>query len=251
MFEVGPRTFSYLHLYIMSRIQFENNNFYHVFNRGTEKRRIFQDNSDYVRFIHYLFEFNDKNNISNVIRRVGKEKYIQEDVRGPTSNINKHRDLLVDVVCFCLMPNHYHLLLRQKVDGGISKFMQKLGTGHTMYFNERYERNGVLFQGKFKAVHVETDEQLTHLSRYIHLNPVELKEPNWKEKGIKNKSDVFRFLENYRWSSYPDYIGKKNFPSVINKKFLDQYFDDPRDYEKFVKDLLTDPEVIGDITIDN
>lgn len=228
----------------MSRIQFVNNNFYHVFNRGTEKRKIFLDKFDFLRSVHYLFILNDQEQIVSTYRRSKSYE------RGRTSFIDKPRKLLVDVVCFCLMPNHYHLLLRQRVDGGISKFMQKLGTGHTMYFNERYKRNGVLFQGKFKAVHVDTDEQLTHLSRYIHLNPIDLIESNWGEKGIKDKGKVFKFLKNYRWSSYPDYIGKKNFPSVINEKFLNQYFDTVKEHERFVKDLITDSEIIQNLTIE-
>lgn len=228
----------------MPRLQFEKDNFYHVFNRGVEKRKIFLDKFDFLRFIHYLFVLNDAKQVSNTYRR--NKNY----VRGLTSYINEDRELLVDVVCFCLMPNHYHLLLRQRVDGGVSKFMQKLGTGHTMYFNEKYKRSGVLFQGSFKAVHVDTDEQFTHLSRYIHLNPIDLAESNWGEKGIKDKSKVFKFLKNYRWSSYPDYIGKKNFPSVINEKFLNQYFDTVKEHERFVKDLITDPEIIQNLTIE-
>ncbi len=228
----------------MPRLQFENNNFYHVFNRGVEKRKIFLDKFDFLRFVHYLFVLNDKEQVLSTYRRTKAHE------RGLTSFIDKPREVLVDVVCFCLMPNHYHLLLRQRVEGGISKFMQKLGTGHTMYFNERYERSGVLFQGSFKAVHVETDAQLTHLSRYIHLNPVDMIESKWKERGVRNKKKVFKFLENYRWSSYPDHIGKKNFPSVINKTFLEQHFKTPQDYKGFIKEYLDDFETIQYLTID-
>lgn len=136
------------------------------------------------------------------------------------------------------MPNHFHLILEQSVENGTSKFMQKLGTGYTMFFNTKYERSGVLFQGTFKAIPVENETYLTHLSRYIHLNPVELKEPEWKEKGIKNWKLVNQFLENYRWSSYLDYIGKKNFPSVTDRELILDIFDNEKNYKKFIREWL-------------
>jgi len=232
----------------MPRLTFANNNFYHVYNRGVEKRKIFMDDYDYFRFIHDLFEFNDKNIVINISRRISDKT---EGNPIPFNKIRRQRELLVDIICHCLMPTHFHVCLRQLVDGGISKFMQKLGIGYTNYFNLKYERSGVLFQGKFKAVPIDTDVQLTHITRYIHLNPVELVEPNWKERGIKDWKKVKKYLESYRWSSYFDYIGKKNFPSLINKKFLFNYFDSEKEYQKFVKDwVLKDSKIIEDLTIE-
>lgn len=229
----------------MARPIFANEQFYHIYNRGVEKRNIFIDEQDHFRFIHDLFEFNDKNIVLNV------NYYSKKNYGGPTAIDRKLRELLVDIICYSLMPNHYHLFLRQLVDNGISKFIQKLAGGYTCYFNQKYERNGVLFQGKFKAVSVETDVQFTHISRYIHLNPVELIEPSWKEKGIMSWKKVKEFLESYRWSSYLDYIGKKNFPSLINKKFLSNYFDSEKEYQEFVKDwALKDSEIIKDLIIE-
>ena len=119
MLEAGPRT-------SMREIQFINDNYYHIYNRGTDKRQIFSDNADYVRFIHYLYGFNDNKIIPNFSRDIEG---------GPASNI-KPRDLLVEIVAFCLMPNHFHLILKQVKDGGITKFMRKLSTGYVMYFNK-------------------------------------------------------------------------------------------------------------------
>jgi len=209
----------------MKSIEFVNYHFYHIYNRGVDKRKIFEEEQDYVRFIHSLFEFND---------RYPALPFSQVYKKGR----KRERELLVNIICFCLMPNHFHLILEQLVEGGITKFMQKLGTGYTMYFNEKYKRSGALFESRFKAILIENDEYLLHLSRYIHLNPVELKEIHWKEKGIKDFNKVRDFLEGYRWSSFLDYIKIKNFPSVIKKDFLLNYFKKSEDYKKFIYEFM-------------
>ncbi|MDA2922141.1 transposase [Patescibacteria group bacterium AH-259-L07] len=209
------------------RITFVNNQFYHIYNRGVEKRDIFMNEKDYVRFIHDLYEFNDK---------AFAQKF--QIVGGRTPDYKK-RDRLVNILCFCLMPNHFHFILEQLQDNGISYFMQKLG-GYTTSFNLKYNRVGALFQGKYKAIHIDNENYLLHLSRYIHLNPVELVEPKWKERGVKNRKKVNEVLESHRWSSYLDYIGKKNFPSVINKDLINGYFESPEEYKKFVMSWLVD-----------
>jgi len=98
--------------------------------------------------------------------------------------------------------------------------MRKFGAGYATYFNKKYNRRGHLFQGRFRAVHIKTNEQLKNVFVYIHTNGTSLIEPKWKEKGVKNPKKIIKFLENYKWSSYPDYIGKKNFPSVTSRDFL-------------------------------
>jgi putative transposase len=217
----------------MRKIKFVNDYFYHIYNRGVEKRDIFLEKVDYFRFIHDLYEFNDTQSVFNSARKI---------VRGSTSNNlsdkTRRRDLLVEIIAFCLMPNHFHFILCQKKDDGIVKFMQKIGTGYTIYFNQKNKRSGVLFQGKFKATLVDTDKYFLPLINYIHLNPVELIEPGWKENGIKNRQAINKFLENYRWSSYPDYIGIKNFPSILDKKFVESYFNKEIDYKKFINQQL-------------
>jgi putative transposase len=112
-------------------------------------------------------------------------------------------------------------------EGGISKFLRKLGTGYAMYFNKKYDRMGHLFQGFFKAVHINTDDQLKTDFVYIHTNGISLIEPKWKEVGIKNPDKVIDFLENkFRWSSLWDYFGKKNFPSVTERDFMLKIMED-------------------------
>lgn len=222
----------------MKRVVFANDYFYHIYNRGVDKRKIFLDEKDYFRFIHDLYEFNNIGAALNVNFRFQQKEKIEDRENSPLIRNVKLRERLVDIVSFCLMPNHFHLILRQLKDGGIVKFMQKLGTGYTMGFNKKYKRSGALLQGRFKAILIDKDEYFLPLNNYIHFNPVSLIEPDWKEKGIKDWQKVNKFLHNYRWSSFLDYIGIKNFPSVINKDFLLGYFSDEKKYKQYVADNL-------------
>jgi putative transposase len=209
--------------------------YYHIYNRGIDKRLIFLDKQDYYRFIHCLYEFNDQNSVLNFNRKFQKiNRGLASIVDKGENKIRKIRDKIVEIICFCLMPNHFHLILKQLKEQGISKFMLKIGTGYAMYFNQKNQRTGRLFEGSFKSILITRDEYMIHLSRYIHLNPIELIEPDWKEKGIKDWRRVNKYLSQYRYSSYLDYIGKDNFPSVTNRKFLLDYFGSGENYKKFV-----------------
>lgn len=214
----------------MRKIRFVDENIYHIYNRGVEKRKIFLNNKDYFRFIHNLFEFNDEAPAINLYYK----KPILKSYEAKPHNIKIYhkRKLLVEILIFCLMPNHFHLLLKQKRENGVSEFMHKLGTGYSMYFNQKYERTGSLFQGTYKAVPISSDAHFIHLPYYIHLNALDLIEPNWRNGEIKNLNKAIKFLENYRWSSYLDYIGKKNFPSVTSRNFLLEFFNGPKEYQK-------------------
>ncbi len=226
----------------MREVDFANNEYYHIYNRGVDKRKVFLNKNDYIRFLHDLYEFNDKNPAPEFSR--------VKNVGSLASHIES-RKKLVNVICFCLMPNHFHLIIEQLIDDGISRFMHKLGTGYTNGFNLKYKRSGSLFQGTFKAVYIKNETYLTHLSRYIHLNPVELKEKNWKESGIKDWEKANELLENYRYSSYLDYIGKENFPSIINRKLILDIFDNEKKYKKFVREwLVKDLSNIEDLILE-
>ncbi len=220
---------------LMKRPAFTNNQIYHVYNRGVDKRKVFLDEQDYFRFIHDLFEFNDEAPALNIYYKLltsqSYEVELRKIGRGKGAE-RKRRKLLVEILAFCLMPNHYHLLVRQRADKGVVNFMQKLGTGYTNYFNKKNKRAGVLFQGKFKAILVNQESHFIHLPHYIHLNPLDLEMPEWREKEIRNYKGAMKFLVNYRWSSFPDYIGRKNFPSVTQREFLSQFFNGPAQYRK-------------------
>lgn len=234
----------------MKRPQFVTDHFYHIYNRGVEKRDIFLDDADHFRFIRGLYEFNDDHPIvlSRIPNYRGRSSAVVED-----RPLHLPRERIIEIICFCLMPNHFHLLLKQIKDNGIPLFMKKLSTGYAMYFNTKYKRSGVFFQGRYKAILVEKEEYFLHLSRYIHLNPVELIEPHWKERGVQDKKKVFSFLENYRWSSYPDYIGKKNFPSITKdgKDLILEIEGGSIAYKRFVESWLEkDFHAIQDALID-
>lgn len=223
----------------MKTMPFINNEIYHLYNRGVDKRKIFIDDGDRLRFIHDLFEFNDEAPALNLYYRLPDKVELRKIKieRAP-------RKLLVKIIAFCLMPNHFHLLVEQNIDKGITHFMRKLGTGYTNYFNQKYERSGALFQGQFKAVVAKNQSHFIHLPYYIHFNPLDLVEPDWRNRKIKNYNQAVKFLRNYRWSSYLDYIGIKNFPSVTQREFLMKLYKDAEDYKKesfaWLKDLALD-----------
>lgn len=223
---------------------------YHIYNRGTDKRNIFLDDIDYLRFIHDLFEFNDENPAFNIGYAFNKNQYI--DVRRQYIENRKQRKLLVEILAFCLMPNHYHLLLRPRKNNGIAEFIKKINGGYAKYFNNKYKRAGTLFQGKYKSILVKQDAHFIHLPYYIHLNPLDLKFSKWRNREIKNYKEAINFLESYRWSSFLDYIGKKNFPSVTQKKFLNEFFEGPEKYKKDALNWLKEMEmeVIKDLILE-
>lgn len=149
-------------------------------------------------------------------------------------------ETLVDMCAYCLMPNHFHICVRERVENGISQFMQKFGNAYTGYFNERYKRSGVLFQGKYRATHLDTDIYLKYFISYLHLNPIKLIEPKWKEFGIANRARAEKFLVGYHYSSFFDYLGTQRPEScIINKDTLPKYFETPKDFKTSVTEWLT------------
>jgi len=206
--------------------------FYHTYNRGVEKRKIFLEDVDYLRGVHDLYEFNDADAVINLNRRFDGYRI---SINGASTE--KLRNKLIDIIVWCLMPNHYHLFSTPKTDNGLSKFHQKFGIGFSNFFNTKYKRSGVLFQGKYKKVRVANDTQMAQLVCYIHSNPLDLWKPGWKENGLSGSEiqSALKFLEKeYRWSSHSDYLGIKNFPSLIsNNEFLINFFGGPAGYREF------------------
>ncbi|OGZ42264.1 MAG: hypothetical protein A3C80_00310 [Candidatus Ryanbacteria bacterium RIFCSPHIGHO2_02_FULL_45_43] len=207
--------------------QFSIGEFYHVYNRGADKRVIFLDDDDKRRFAKLLFLCNSNNSV------VFKEIPIENVFR-----VNR-KSRLIDIGSYTLMPNHFHLLVREKVEDGTSKFMKKLSTAYAMYFNLKNKRTGSLFEGPFKAQYVDGDQYLEYLYSYIHLNPVKIIEPKWKEQGIKNVKRAKRYVQEYPYSSYADLIGREREESVIlNTEAFPRYFSKPKDFESLVRQFL-------------
>lgn len=202
------------------------------------------DDQDYLRFMHDLYEFNDIEDAG--YGRNSRKLFVKNSI--PSCDDGKSdrapRKLLVHIHAFCLMPNHYHLLLSPAVEGGIPKFMKKLNMGYARYFNERYERKGTLFEGRYKSVPVTAQAHFIHLPYYIHLNPLDMFDHGWRERAVHNHADAMRYLEQYRWSSHLDYLGKKNFSSITQREFLLEFFGGQEGYaqqlSQWIKDISID-----------
>lgn len=206
----------------LRKINFVAGEFYHLYNRGNSKQKIFHDKQDYYHFIKLMFICNNINNI----------RIFNEDRYG-LNVFDKDIENIVSIGSYCLMPNHFHILIIEKVKGGISKFMQKLSTAYAMYYNKKYNHTGSIFEGKFKSVYIKNDNQLKYLFSYIHLNPIKLIQKDWKEKGILNKNESIDFLNEYQYSSYIDFITNNRIQSkILNLKDFPKYFPDKNSFRK-------------------
>ncbi len=196
------------------KINFVQSEYFHIYNRGNDKKIIFKDQEDYNRFIGLMYACNQKENF--------KSDNLKKD-QGLFNVIRKTN--LVDIGVYCLMSNHFHILITGIEEGGISKFMQKISTAYVMYYNKKYKRSGSLFEGKFKAEHVDNDRYLKYLFSYIHLNPVKIINRKWKKIGINNKNKVIKFLNQYNYSSYLDYLGENRVQNkILNINSFPNYF---------------------------
>lgn len=187
--------------------------YYHLYNRGTEKRIIFLDDQDYNHFLFLMYICNTEKSI--ILREI--DEFFE---RGKT---------IVDIGVFCLMPNHFHILAREKIEKGISTYMRKLLTGYSMYFNKKYKRTGKLYEGVFKSVHVNKDRYLKYLYSYMHLNPAKLKNKNWRESK-KDSVVLLEYVFSYPYSSLREYIDGKF--RIINPMSFPSYFKKPTEHEK-------------------
>jgi len=212
--------------------------FYHVLSRGVDKRKIFLDEKDYFRGVHDLFEFNDTERVNNLTYFL---RYNSKDAGRPyIERGGRKRKLLVKIHSFCFMPNHYHMLLSPLTKNGIPLFMKKFNGGYAKYFNERYNRTGALFEGKYKRIIIKNEAHFIHIPYYIHLNPLDLITPEWREKKLHDFNKAIKFLESYRWSSHMDYLGVKNFPSVTQREFLFDIFGSNKQYGQKIEEWLED-----------
>lgn len=222
--------------------EFEIGGIYHVVNRGVEQRKIFLKNQDYNRFILGLEFFNSRDNLDlwDLLARsaVGSSN--------PSTNFRdrlkswrrKQRNPITKLLAFALMPNHFHLILQEIITEGISLFMQKLGSGYPTYFNKQYDRIGSLFQSRYKSVSIKNNTQLNNVFVYVHTNPVELVEAQWKDFKVHNATRAIKYLEDYKWSSYQDYIGRSISPTVTQRDFFLKFYQGEKNCQKAVEEWI-------------
>ncbi len=218
--------------------------YFHIYNRGNSKQKIFLDNKDKDRFVKLLYLSNSTKNINF------RDDII--DAKLDVWHFEKGKSL-VSIGAWVLMPNHFHIYLISPIPGigekedrnqlnNITKFMNKLSVSYVKYFNQRHERTGSLFEGPFKSKLVKDENQAKYLFSYIHLNPVKLIQKDWKEKGIKNKEYAIRFLREYKYSSYLDYLKINRIEDLIlDKKAFPDYFSTKEKLQKEIFEWLSFP----------
>ena len=202
----------------MRKVSFAEGEFYHVYNRGVDKRKVFLDREDFERFLQSMKEFNTPDPIGSIYENNFLKK---SQLGGSTSK----RGSLVNFIAYCINPNHYHFILQQTAKNGIEKFMQRLGTGYTMYFNNKYQRSGALFQGRFKAIHIDSNEYLLHLSTYVNLNN------RVHQLGGSASKLVYK-------SSWEEYIKRQG--GLCAKKLILDQFKNIFEYKDFAESSLKD-----------
>ncbi|MFA6393073.1 MAG: transposase [Candidatus Paceibacterota bacterium] len=203
-------------------IKLVSDEYFHIYNRGNGKHKIFLDEEDYDRFEKILYICNSEKNFNfrDSIVNIKIEAYDLE--RGTP---------LVSILAWVLMPNHFHLFLISPRQGlgeeekeNISKYMQKVSTAYVMYFNKKYKRTGSLFEGKFKAKHINKENYFNYLFAYIHLNCMKLIQSDWKKSGIRDKEKAKNYLKIFSHSSFQDYFGnKRKQEKIINKNMMPKY----------------------------
>jgi len=210
---------------------FAPDEWFHCYTRGVDKRPIYMDDRDAERYQLLLFACNGESPV---------HLSTMQNHQGPAlmSMIEKRRGSpLVDIGAYCLMKNHPHLVLKERSYGGISTFMQKLGTAFTMYFNKKYDRTGTLFASRFKAKHVPSDPYFRRLINYVHANPAELFEPKWKKGIVRNEQRLKKELLAYRFSSLPDYEGvERPETAIINMNAVMEILDDHPSFKTLLED---------------
>jgi len=205
----------------MRKIVIAPNEYYHLYNRGVNKQDIFHNDRDRARFLFLILHFQSTVTFTNI------EYYVSHFMRHRVFNISKKslknlcENKLVEVVNFCLMPNHFHLLIFEKTEGGIAQYMQRVLNAYTKYYNTKYKKSGHLFQGPYQAVHVYDNAQLLHLSAYIHRNSIDLLE--WRSK-----------ISEYPWSSLGDYVGENRWHDLLSKEIISEQFPG-NDYAEFIE----------------
>jgi putative transposase len=210
--------------------EFVEGEYYHIYNRGNSKQKIFLDDKDRERFLKLLYLCNSKQRI-DFKNDITKKKINAWDF--------EKGEAIVSIGAWVLMPNHFHIYITPKTEArlpscnAITDFLHRVLTAYSKYFNAKYQRTGSLFESKFKSVHITKDTQAKYLFSYIHLNPIKLINPKWEEEGIGDKKKTLNFLNSYKWSSYLDYLNiiRPEIKVINRKDFLD-YFDSKKSFQE-------------------
>jgi len=216
----------------------------HVFNRGNRKQEIVRDENDRINFLLGLYYLNNKESISKPLARAREflGPNLRSDLRWEWPPEWSGRDPLVEVLAFTLMDNHYHLVLREIREGGVSEFMRKISNSMTGYFNEKYEETGRLFQGAYKAKRVDKDNYLSYLMVYVHIKNVFELYPNGFEEALRNFDDAFEFSLKYMYSSLGAYFSDEHIATSILTRdvfeSIEKTLANKKDFKEFAKNCL-------------
>lgn len=224
------------------KIKFEPGKIYHIYNRGVAKCPICDGESDSWRLLQGLCLFNDKKSASNILWQLEKTRgrLTLNVLKDYIINQKQKRNPLIRILSYCVMPNHFHLLVEEIERGGIVKFMHKFSTGYVGYFNRKHNRVGGLFQGRFKAVPVENEKHLLYLLVYINvINPGQLVESNLKIEGVKDSTKILDFAKEFPWGTHQEYIGKRG-SIIIEKGIFGELLPTPESYLELVESVLRD-----------
>lgn len=198
--------------------------YYHVYNRGNSKQIIFLDEQDKRRFVKLMYLMNREEK-ARIDENLLNEPYSSEHGK------------IVAIGAYVIMDNHFHILIKQTTDEGITKYMLRLGTAYAMYFNKKYKRTGKLFEGTFKAKHANDDIYMRYLYGYIHLNVGKMVDPNWKKSVLIKRTDVIDFIKRYPYSSFHDYCGiMRPENHILSREEFPVYF---RNTKEFVESILS------------
>lgn len=231
---------------IRKEIDFEKSIPFHLIIRAVEKREIFANQEDCYRFIFQMYATNIGRPVPNIHRqeiiKAAKSLLSGEEVSGKF--IIVEHPPLVNILSFVLVVTHNHLILVSNAENGISKYIQKLKTGFAMYFNFKHNRHGNLFERPYKIIPIQTNFQLDAVLRYVNVkNVLDVYQPRWQEKGLKDEKEAFKFLNQYQFSSFPDLFSKRNSKILAPRSILEKYLGkgltgSKEEYLNFIKDYL-------------
>jgi len=218
----------------MRNIELSTGGFYHIYNRGVDKRLIFNDQDDFLMFYRYLYLFSDY----NYKNRFGRPMMNEIELAG-AEQLSMLRKPLIKILSFNLVGNHFHLFAEQFIDDGISIFLHKIKKTYSNKFNKKHSRVGGLFESVFKAKLIDNESHLMHIPRYIHLNSLDLEMPEWRHGKIKDWDKALRILNSDPWSSHRVYMGEKQLLPIVDEEFARTSFIGTEDYVNYLKEWAT------------